>query len=105
MELRVLGCGDAFGSGARMQTSFLVSGAPRDDAFLIDCGATTMIALEREGADPNLISTIYISHLHGDHFSGLIWFLLHAQHRARRNHTLTIIGPEGLRDRVLKTAE
>ncbi|MEO0672614.1 MAG: MBL fold metallo-hydrolase [Pseudomonadota bacterium] len=105
MELRVLGCGDAFGSGGRLQTSYLVEGAPNGDAFLLDCGATTMIALTKADIDPNAISTIYISHLHGDHFSGLVWFFLHAQHRAQRSKPLTVIGPEGVRDRVLQTAE
>ena len=52
--------------------------------FLIDCGATALIGLNRLGIDPNSIATIFISHLHGDHYAGLVWWLIHAQHVAKR---------------------
>src|SRR5580693_10386458 len=53
MRLQILGSGDAFGSGGRLNTCFMVQ---RDAAsFLIDCGASTMIAIRRFGVDPNQI--------------------------------------------------
>lgn len=103
MRLTVVGCGDAFGSGGRLQTCYHVeTGSHR---FLIDCGATAMIGLARLGIDANAIGTIVISHLHGDHFAGLVWWLLHAQHVAKRTEPMTIIGPPGIEARFIAAAE
>lgn len=103
MKLTVVGCGDAFGSGGRLQTCYHVeAGASR---FLIDCGATALIGLNRLGIDPNSIETIFVSHLHGDHFSGLVWWLLHAQHVGKRTTPLTVLGPEGIEARFVAAAE
>lgn len=103
MRLSVVGCGDAFGSGGRLQTCYhLDMGAER---LLIDCGATSIIGLNRLQLDPNSVSTIVISHLHGDHFAGLVWWLLHAQHVAKRATPLTIAGPPGIEARFVAAAE
>lgn len=103
MKLTVIGCGDAFGSGGRLQTCFHVEDGDRQ--FLIDCGATALIGLERQGLDPNEVQAIFISHLHGDHFSGLIWWMLHAQHVTKRQQPLLIIGPAGVEARFKAAAE
>lgn len=103
MKLTVVGCGDAFGSGGRLQTSFHVQSVSGN--FLIDCGATVMIGLNRLKIDPNTIDTIIISHLHGDHFSGLVWWLLHGQHIAKRTTPLTVVGPATIRERFITAAE
>lgn len=103
MRLTVIGSGDAFGSGGRLQTCFHVRNA--DQEFLIDCGATALLGLLGRGLDPNRVGTIFISHLHGDHFSGLVWWLLHAQHVSHRIAPLTIVGPEGVDDRYRAAAE
>lgn len=103
MKLTVIGSGDAFGSGGRLQTCYHVSAA--DKEFLIDCGATTLIGFNRLRLDPNRVGTIFISHLHGDHFSGLVWWLLHAQHVSRRTVPLDIVGPAGIEKRYLAAAE
>lgn len=103
MKLTVVGCGDAFGSGGRLQTCYHVDcGSHR---FLIDCGATAMIGLARQGLDPNAVATIFISHLHGDHFAGLVWWMLHAQHVAKRSVPLTVAGPPGIENRFVAAAE
>ncbi len=93
MLLTIIGCGDAFGSGGRMQTAYHVRSG--STSFLIDCGATALIGLERAGLSPDEIPTIFLSHLHGDHFAGLCWWLLHAQHVTRRTAPLTVTGLEG----------
>ena len=103
MKLTVVGCGDAFGSGGRLQTTYLVDA--RDTRFLIDCGATAMIGLNRLGINPNTIDTIFITHLHGDHFAGLVWGLLNAQHITKRKTPLTVVGPAALPERFRITAE
>lgn len=103
MRLTVVGCGDAFGSGGRLQTCYHVEvGGER---LLIDCGATAIIGLNRLGLDANGIGTILISHLHGDHFAGLVWWLLHAQHVARRTAPLSVAGPPGIEARFTAAAE
>jgi len=103
MRLQFLGSGDAFGSGGRFNTCFHVvwSGG----AFLIDCGASSMVAIRRFGVDPNTIRTVLVSHLHGDHFGGLPFFLLDAQLVSRRTAPLTIAGPPGLERRLLEAME
>lgn len=102
-RLAVLGCGDAFGSAGRLQTSFHVSLS--GTRFLIDCGATALIGMERQGLDPNAVDAIVLSHLHGDHYAGLIWWVMHAKHVSGRTTPLTVIGPEGTYERYRDTAE
>ncbi|MEQ1578653.1 MAG: MBL fold metallo-hydrolase [Hyphomicrobium sp.] len=103
MKLTILGCSDAFGTGGRLQTSFHVAHA--GGAFLIDCGATTLIGLQRQAIDPNSVSAVFVTHLHGDHFAGLVWWLVHAVHVAKRTAPLTVTGPAGLEKRFLTAAE
>lgn len=103
MRVQFLGCGDAFGSGGRFNTCFHVSGG--DGTFLIDCGASSMIAMRKFGVDPNGIASIFITHLHGDHFAGLPFFILDAQLVSRRAAPLTIAGPPGLEERLGVTME
>ncbi len=103
MQLTVIGSSDAFGSGGRLQTCFHV--AHSAGAFLIDCGATSLIGLARENINPNTISTIFITHLHGDHFSGLVWWLIHALHVGKRTAPLVVTGPAGIEERFATAAE
>lgn len=105
MKITILGSGDAFGSGGRLQTSFHVAPDAGGAAYLIDCGVTSLIGLERAGLDPNAVATIFISHLHGDHFGGLVWWLLHGQHIARRTQPLLVAGPPGIEARFRTMAE
>ena len=98
IRLQVLGCGDAFGSGGRFHTCFHVSA--ESASFLVDCGASSLIAMRRFGVDPNTIQMVLISHLHGDHFGGLPFLLLDAQFVSRRTAPLTIAGPPTLPERL-----
>ncbi len=98
VEVRFLGSGDAFGSGGRFHTCFLVTaGGAR---FLIDCGASSLIAMRRFGVDPNGVAVILLSHLHGDHFAGVPFVLLDAQFVSRRTRPLVIAGPPGTTKRI-----
>ena len=97
-----LGSGDAFGSGGRFQTCLLVHAA--DHRFLVDCGASSLVAIKKGGVLPSAIDTILVTHLHGDHFGGIPFFILDAQFSKRRS-LLTIAGPPGLRARIRDAME
>ena len=103
VTIQVLGSGDAFGSGGRLQTCFLVHADKV--RFLIDCGATALVAMRRYGVAPDTIDIVFLSHLHGDHFGGLPFLLLDAQFVSRRKRPLAIAGPPGTRARVLAALE
>ena len=100
MAIRVTfaGSGDAFGSGGRLHPCLLVD-APAT-TFLIDCGPSSLAALRRLGRSPGEIDVVVVSHLHGDHFAGLPFLLLDAQHASKRTRRLTIAGPPGSRSRI-----
>lgn len=102
-RLTIVGSGDAFNSGGRLHTCFHVdTGATR---FLIDCGATALAGIRRLGLDVNAIDTVFISHLHGDHFAGLIWLRMYCEFVTKRASPLTIVGPPGLEQRIRAAGE
>ena len=98
MRLTIVGCGDAFGSGGRFNTCFKIDA--KQAAILLDCGASSLVALKAHHIDPNVIDAIMLSHLHGDHFGGLPFLLLDAQLLSRRTRPLVIAGPPGTRARL-----
>lgn len=98
MRLTIVGSGDAFGSGGRFNTCFHLEAVGK--RFLIDCGASTHVALRVRNIDPNTIDAIVLTHLHGDHFGGIPFILIDAQFLARREAPLTIAGPPGTRERI-----
>ena len=102
MQLRFVGCGDAFGSGGRSNTCFHLTGAHTN--LLIDCGASSLPAMKQQGIVPNDIDLILITHFHGDHFAGLPFLLLDAQF-SRRSRPLVIAGPEGIELRLAQVME
>jgi ribonuclease BN (tRNA processing enzyme) len=102
MQLRFIGCGDAFGSGGRTNTCFHVTSHHVN--FLIDCGASSLPALKRLGVARDDIDLILITHFHGDHFGGLPFLLLDAQF-TRRTRPLVIAGPEGIETRLTQVME
>src|SRR3990170_8877113 len=103
MRLTIIGCGDAFGAGGRLQTSFQVRSSR--STFLIDCGASTLIGMRRLGLEPNDIDTVFITHLHGDHFGGLPWLLIDALYVSKRTRPLVVTGPKGIEARFAIAAE
>jgi len=94
MRVQFVGCGDAFGSGGRFNTCIHVS--TKDRTFLLDCGATSLVAMKRLGIDSNAIDAIFFTHFHADHFGGIPFFLLNAQFNTKRAKPLMLIGPPGL---------
>jgi len=103
VNVQFLGSGDAFGSGGRLQTCIYVdAGTVR---FLLDCGASSLIAMKHWGVDPSLIDIILVTHLHGDHFGGLPFFLLDAQLVSGRTRPLVVVGPPDLESRIRDAME
>jgi len=102
MKIRFVGSGDAFGSGGRFQTCIHLSGI--DGPLLVDCGATSLVALKAQGLDPGNIGAVAITHLHGDHFGGLPFLILDGQF-SRRTAPLLIAGPPGTADRLTQAME
>lgn len=97
------GSGDAFGSGGRLQACIVVE-AGDDPPLLLDCGATSLVALKRQGIDPNTVATVLVSHLHVDHYGGLPQLILDGQFH-RRVAPLTVAGPAGTADRLSAALE
>ncbi|MCC6386161.1 MAG: MBL fold metallo-hydrolase [Dehalococcoidia bacterium] len=100
--LRFLGSGDAFASGGRFQACVLLEGGPAP--LMVDCGATSLHAMARAGVDPGSIGHIVVSHLHGDHFGGIPFIVLHGQFN-RRQQDLHIAGPVGTGERLVRAME
>jgi ribonuclease BN (tRNA processing enzyme) len=106
VKLRFVGSGDAFGSGGRFNTCLHLedadASATDEGALLIDCGATSLVAMKKWGIDPNTVSSVALSHLHGDHFAGVPWLILDGRFSGRRR-PLVVAGPEGAEQRVRET--
>lgn len=98
MKLTVIGCGDAFSSGGRLNSCYHFE--TDSTAFLVDCGAGALAGIRSNNIDPLRIDTIVISHLHGDHFAGLPFFLLDAIYVSKRRTPLIIIGPKRTQEKV-----
>ncbi|SCA57058.1 conserved hypothetical protein [Candidatus Terasakiella magnetica] len=103
VDVQFLGCGDAFGTGGRFNTCFHVVSAK--NSFLIDCGATSLVAMRKFEIEPNSIDMIFLSHLHGDHFAGVIFFLMDARYVSARTRPLVIAGPKGTKQRLMEAME
>lgn len=102
MKLTFVGSGDAFGSGGRSQTCMLLQ-AP-ELTVMIDCGASSLVAMKGQGHDPSAVDAVVLSHLHGDHFGGLPFLMLDGQF-SRRTRPLTVLGPKGTADRLQTAME
>lgn len=98
VQVTVLGSGDAFGSGGRLHSGYLVE----SDAatFLVDCGPSVLQGLRRRNVDPARLDFVCISHLHGDHFGGVPFVFMDAVYVTERRRPLTIYGPPDTERRV-----
>ena len=96
-SVRFFGSGDSFGDGGRFQACILVE----HDGFraLLDCGASSLVAMKKAGFEPNTIDAVFVTHFHGDHAGGIPYLILDGQFR-KRERPLTIAGPSGIRERM-----
>lgn len=70
-----------------------------DHLFLVDCGEGTQMQLSRYKMRRSRISHIFISHLHGDHYFGLIG-LITSMGLMNREHDLHLYAPAPLKDLI-----
>jgi len=98
MELTILGCHSATPRANTHTTSQLVK--MQQHQFLVDCGEATQIRLRQHKAKLFSINHIFISHLHGDHFYGLIG-LVSSYRLMGRTTDLHIYGPKGIKEIIL----
>ncbi|MBL4654610.1 MAG: ribonuclease Z [Bacteroidia bacterium] len=92
-ELTILGTSSAAPTRNRQPTAQVLN--VNDRLYLIDCGEATQIQLKRYKIKFSKIDHIFISHLHGDHYLGLLG-LISSMHLEGRTSDLHIYGPKGL---------
>lgn len=92
-QLKILGSNSATPAHNRNQTAQLL--ILENEYYLIDCGEGTQMQLIRFRIRFHKISCIFISHLHGDHYLGLMGLIL-TMHLQGREEALQIFGPAGL---------
>lgn len=94
-EVTILGTGAALPARGRFPSAQLVNA--HDRLFLVDCGEGTQERLRQNGVNMNRISTVLISHMHGDHYLGLMG-LLSSMHLQGRTDPIAVHGPGILRE-------
>lgn len=97
MELFVLGTGGMMPLPNRFLTSVLLR--REGDLFLFDCGEGTQVSLRSLNLRWKKINTIFISHTHADHVTGLPGILMLSS-QVDRDIPLRIIGPPKIREYV-----
>lgn len=95
MEITILGCHAATPRKDAQNTAQLLD--IKGQLVLIDCGEATQIQLRRLKIKFARIQHIFISHLHGDHFYGLIG-LISTFRLLGREADLHIYGPKGIKE-------
>jgi len=97
MKLNILGCYSATPRTLNNTTSQVLE--INNHMFLIDCGEGTQVQLRKHKIKFNRIKHIFISHLHGDHFFGLVG-LISTFRLLTREADLHIYGPKGIKEVV-----
>lgn len=95
MKLTILGCYAATPRTLTNPTSQVLE--LNNELFLIDCGEGTQVELRRNKVKFSKIKHVFISHLHGDHFFGLIG-LISTFMLLGRETELHIYGPKGIKE-------
>jgi len=97
LKLTILGCYSATPRTFTNPTSQVLE--INNHVFLIDCGEGTQVELRRNKIKFSRINHIFISHLHGDHFYGLIG-LVSTFRLLNRENPLHIYGPKGIKEAI-----
>jgi ribonuclease Z len=72
----------------------------KNHVFLIDCAEGTQVQLRKSKIKFSKINHIFISHLHGDHFYGLVG-LISTFMLLNRDSDLHVYGPKGIKEIIL----
>jgi ribonuclease BN (tRNA processing enzyme) len=96
VRVQFLGSGNAFSDGGRANAAIHLT-AP-GVSLLLDCGGSALPAIKTH-VDPATIDAIAVTHLHGDHFGGITFFVIE-QHFAGRTKELVSAGPPSLEERL-----
>ncbi|MDP2088900.1 MAG: ribonuclease Z [Flavobacteriaceae bacterium] len=97
LKLTILGCHSATPRTFAHPTAQFLD--IKNHSFLIDCGEGTQVQLRKYKIKFSRINHIFISHLHGDHFFGLVG-LLSTFNLYNREQELHIYGPKGIKEIV-----
>ena len=97
MQLSILGCYSATPKVNTNPTAQVLE--IKNHIFLIDCGEGTQVQLRKHKIKFSRIKHIFISHLHGDHYFGLVG-LISTFRLLTRETDLHIYGPKGLKEVV-----
>ncbi|MGQ2984180.1 ribonuclease Z [Flavobacterium sp.] len=98
MNLTILGCYAATPRTMTNPTSQVLE--MKERMFLIDCGEGTQVQLRKNKLRFSKINHVFISHLHGDHFYGLIG-LISTFSLLNRQTDLHVYGPKGVKEIIL----
>ena len=93
IRVKILGSNSAAPAHRRHHTSQLIN--IEGKYYLMDCGEATQLQLKRYKLRAQRINNIFISHLHGDHYLGLMG-LLSTMHLMGRVKPINLYGPKGL---------
>lgn len=98
MKLTILGCYAATPRTISNPTSQVLE--IKNRLFLIDCAEGTQVQLRKSKVKFSKINHVFISHLHGDHFYGLVG-LISTFMLLNRESDLTVHGPKGIKEIIL----
>ncbi|MCF7943049.1 MAG: ribonuclease Z [Spirochaetia bacterium] len=96
-EAFILGTGGMMPLPGRNLTSVLLR--REGDLFLFDCGEATQISLKKLNLRWKKINSIFISHMHADHVTGLPGMLMLSS-QVDRDEPLTIYGPGSIKEYI-----
>jgi len=98
LKIITLGSGNAFAHKNSFQSVHYIE--INQKKVLFDCGPAILNAAQNAEVDLSNLEYLFISHLHGDHMSGIPFLILSYKYDLQRKKPLKIIGPYGLSEQL-----